>query len=150
MRTTNTYRLPRLLTGAVGGSIHPKLDDWNRQNPKAHVGDFAKVAEFGELVVLAVKGSAAAEALRAAGAANVSGKTVIDATNPLTDDPPVNGVHSYFTSLDESLMERLQEEFPEAHFVKAFNQVNNGYMVNPNYKGGKPNQYQPTSVAGCG
>jgi hypothetical protein len=52
MRTTNTYRLPRRLTGAVGGSIHPKLDDWNRQNPKAHVGDFAKVAEFGELVQL--------------------------------------------------------------------------------------------------
>jgi NAD(P)-dependent dehydrogenase (short-subunit alcohol dehydrogenase family) len=52
-------------------------------------------------------------------------KTVVDVTNPLSDDPPVNGVHSYLTSLEESLMERLQREFPDAHFVKAFNQVNN-------------------------
>ena len=30
-------------------------------------------------------------------------------------------------------MERLQREFPDARFVKAFNQVNNSRMVNPQF-----------------
>ena len=47
----------------------------------------------------------------------------MDACNPIADAPPVNGVLKFFTSLDESLMERLQREFPKAHFVKAFNSV---------------------------
>jgi 8-hydroxy-5-deazaflavin:NADPH oxidoreductase len=38
-----------------------------------------------------------------------------------------------FTSLGESLVERLQREFPDARFVKAFNQVNNSRMVNPQF-----------------
>ena len=91
--------------------------------------------------MLAVKGSAAAEALRAAGARTLAGKTVIDATNPLADAPPTNGVLKYFTSLDESLMERLQREFPEARLVKAFNSVGNARMVNPEYAGGKPTMF---------
>ena len=118
-----------------------KLEDWASRNPKARVGHFADVAQFGELLVLAVKGAAAAEALRAAGAANLAEKTVIDATNPLTDDPPANGVHSYFTSLDESLVERLQREFSDVRFVKAFNQVNNSRMVNPQFGGIRPTMF---------
>jgi predicted dinucleotide-binding enzyme len=118
-----------------------KLEDWVSRDPNARVGHFADAAQFGELLVLAVKGAAAAEALRAAGAANLAEKTVIDATNPLTDDPPANGVHSYFTSLDESLLERLQREFPDARFVKAFNQVNNSRMVNPQFGGIRPTMF---------
>src|SRR5271169_3851127 len=55
-----------------------KLADWTKQNPTARAGSFAEAAQFSELAVLAVKGSAAAEALRAAGAKALSGKTVID------------------------------------------------------------------------
>ncbi|MBI2867410.1 MAG: NAD(P)-binding domain-containing protein, partial [Chloroflexi bacterium] len=109
--------------------------------PKGRVGGFADAAAFAELVVLAVKGAAAADALRAAGAANLAGKPVIDATNPIADAPPVNGVLKFFTSLDESLMERLQREFQDAHFVKAFNSVGNACMVNPQFKGGKPTMF---------
>ncbi len=87
------------------------------------IGSFAEAAQFGELVVLAVKGSVAANALRAAGVANLTGKPVIDATNPLADQPPINGVLRFFTTLDESLMERLQREFAGIRFVKAFNSV---------------------------
>jgi 8-hydroxy-5-deazaflavin:NADPH oxidoreductase len=47
----------------------------------------------------------------------------------------------FFTGLDESLMERLQKEFPEAHFVKAFNSVGNARMVNPEYALGKPTMF---------
>jgi predicted dinucleotide-binding enzyme len=118
-----------------------KLADWGRQHPNARLGSFADAAKFCELAVLAVKGSAAAEALRAAGARTLAGKIVIDATNPLADAPPTNGVLKYFTSLDESLMERLQRGFPEARLVKAFNSVGNARMVNPEYAGGKPTMF---------
>jgi predicted dinucleotide-binding enzyme len=118
-----------------------KLADWARQNPKGRVGTFAEAAGFGELAVLAVKGTVALEALRAAGAANLAGKPVIDATNPIADAPPVNGVMKFFTNLDESLMERLQREFPAARFVKAFNSVGNAFMINPQFKGGPPTMF---------
>lgn len=70
-----------------------------------------------------MKGSIASKALEAAGAANLAGKAVIDATNPLADAPPENGVIKFFTSLDGSLMEQLQKQFTGAYFVKAFNSV---------------------------
>jgi hypothetical protein len=56
---------------------------------------------------------------------------VIDATNPIADAPPQNGVILYFTNQNDSLMERLQKKVPNAHFVKAFNSVGNALMVNP-------------------
>jgi predicted dinucleotide-binding enzyme len=111
-----------------------KLKAWAAQNPKAKIADGAAVARFGELLVLAVKGSMAAEALRLAGGANIAGKTVVDATNPIAEAPPVHGVLPFFTTLGDSLMERLQREFPEARFVKAFNSVGSGQMVNPPFK----------------
>jgi 8-hydroxy-5-deazaflavin:NADPH oxidoreductase len=118
-----------------------KLADWAKQNPKGRVGSFAEAAKFADLAVLAVKGSVAADALREAGAVNLGGKSVIDATNPISDQPPVNGVLRFFTNLDESLMERLQREFENLHFVKAFNSVGSASMVNPQFKGGKPSMF---------
>jgi len=118
-----------------------KLKEWAGKNPKGKVGSFGDAASFGGLVVLAVKGSASAEALRAAGASSLSGKPVIDATNPIADAPPVNGVLRVFTSLDEALVERLQREFAGAKFVKAFNSVGAALMVNPELKGGRPTMF---------
>jgi predicted dinucleotide-binding enzyme len=118
-----------------------KLAQWSERNPKSRVGSFADAAQFGELVVLAVKGSAASDALRAASSAHLGGKIVIDVTNPLADEPPVNGVPKFFTTLEESLMERLQRECPKARFVKAFNQVNASRMVNPQYAEGRPTMF---------
>jgi len=118
-----------------------KLREWLAQHPGAQAGSFADAAKFGELVVLAVKGTAALEAVQAAGAANLAGKPVMDATNPIAAAPPTNGVLKFFTNLDESLMERLQRAYPEAHLVKAFNSVGNAMMVNPQYKAGKPTMF---------
>jgi predicted dinucleotide-binding enzyme len=118
-----------------------KLADWRAKNSGARIGSFPDAARFGEVVVVAVKGSAAAGALRAATAANLAGKTVVDATNPIADAPPVNGVLKFFTSLDESLMERLQREFGGGRFVKAFNSVGSACMVNPQFGGGKPTMF---------
>jgi predicted dinucleotide-binding enzyme len=66
---------------------------------------------------------------------------VIDVTNPITDAAPVNGVLKFFTTLDDSLMERLQREFPTAKLVKAFNSVGSGRMVNPTFKATKPTMF---------
>jgi len=118
-----------------------KLADWVKANPKSRVGSFQEAAKFGEAIVLAVKGGAAGEALKAAGAANLAGKTIIDATNPSTDEPPTDGVLNFFTDFKESLMERLQKQFPNARFVKAFNSVGADLMVNPQLKGGKPTMF---------
>lgn len=126
----------------VLGTREPaKLADWAAKQGNVQIGSFAEAAKFGELVVLAVKGTVAQDALRAAGAANLAGKPVIDATNPIADAPPVNGVLKFFTNLDDSLMERLQREFPKAHFVKAFNSVGHALMIKPQLKGGKPTMF---------
>ena len=125
----------------LGTRTPAKLAGWRAKNPKAGVEGLAQAAAVGELVVLAVKGSAAADALRLAGAANLAGKTVIDATNPIAEAPPVNGVLEFFTTLDDSLMERLQREFTAARFVKAFSSVGNACMVNPQFEGGRPTMF---------
>ncbi len=125
----------------IGTRAPAKLTDWAKEYPKGRIGSFADAAKFGELVVLAVKGTAAQDALRAANATNLAGKPVIDATNPIADAPPTNGVLKFFTNLDESLMERLQREFGTVRFVKAFNSVGNACMVNPQFKSGKPTMF---------
>lgn len=125
----------------LGTRDRAKLEGWLSQHAGGGVGTFAEAARFGELLVLAVKGTAAAEALRTAGTASLAGKVIVDTTNPIADAPPVNGVLRFFTNLDESLMERLQREFADARFVKAFNSVGNASMVTPAFKGGTPTMF---------
>jgi 8-hydroxy-5-deazaflavin:NADPH oxidoreductase len=118
-----------------------KLKDFAASHQGVHAASFADAAGFGEVVVLAVKGAAARDALSAAGADNLAGKPVIDTTNPIADAPPANGVLKFFTNLDQSLLEQLQSAFPGAHLVKAFNSVGNAAMVNPQFPGGKPTMF---------
>jgi predicted dinucleotide-binding enzyme len=119
-----------------------KLAAWLRNaGPKASIGTFAEATRWGEQVVLAVKGSAAEQALELAGVDNLAGKVVIDATNPIADAPPQNGVLRFFTTLDQALMERLQRKAPAAHFVKAFSCVGSSFMVHPQFPGGPPSMF---------
>jgi hypothetical protein len=120
----------------LGSRSPEKLASWQAENPAGSTGTFAEAAAFGEAVVLAVKGTAALEALELASAANLAGKTVMDATNPIADAPPVNGVLQFFTDINYSLMEKLQSAFPAAHLVKCFNSVGNILMINPQLAGG--------------
>ena len=109
-----------------------KLLDWkNAGGVNANIGTFQEAAKFGEIIVLAVKGNVAAEAIEMAGPQNLQWKTVIDTTNPIAPAPPENGVLRFFTNFEESLMELLQTRFPEIHFVKAFNCVGSAHMVHP-------------------
>ena len=128
-------------TVTIGSRTPDKLADWAAKHRGSQVGTFARAAESGELLVLAVKGTAAADVLRLAGAQNLAGKAVIDACNPIADDAPVHGVLKFFTNYNESLMEQLQREFATAHFVKAFNSVGNACMIDPQFKDGKPTMF---------
>lgn len=123
----------------IGSREPAKLQAWAAEKAEGvKVGDFAETAAFGDIVVLAVKGTAAASAVALAG--NLSGKIVIDTTNPIADLPPVNGILQYFTGANDSLMEKLQAQAPEAHFVKAFNSVGSHFFVNPNF-GTRPTMF---------
>jgi len=106
----------------------------------AQAGDLRAAAEFGELVVLAVKGLAAEAVLEQCGSA-LHGKVVIDTTNPIADGPPENGVLRYFSEINDSLMERLQKRFPELRLVKAFSCVGYAYMVDPDFGGERPTMF---------
>lgn len=125
----------------IGSRSPEKLADWVAQNPKVVAGTFAQAAEFGELLILAVKGNVAADALRLAGGKNLAGKPIADACNPIEEAPPAKGVLQFFTGPNQSLMEELQREFPYAHFVKAFNSVGAPRMVDPQYAAGKPTMF---------
>lgn len=125
----------------MGTRTAAHLEEWCKNHPAAHIGSFADAAKFGEMVVLAVKGKVALDALQLAGADNLKGKKLIDVTNPIAEEPPVNGVLKFYTSLDESQLERLQRAYPEVRFVKAFNSVGAACMVNPQFKGGRPTMF---------
>lgn len=124
------------------GSREPeKLRAWSAgAGPSARVGTFDEAARFGEIIVLAVKGTAAVAAAESCRAA-LEAKTVIDTTNPIADAPPVNGVLQFFTGPGDSLLERLQAKVPGGRFVKAFSCVGNALMVDPKLPGGPPTMF---------
>jgi 8-hydroxy-5-deazaflavin:NADPH oxidoreductase len=125
----------------IGSRTPAKLSEFSK-SAAINAGTFADVAAWTEGVVLAVNGAAAEEAVREARAENVNGKLVLDTTNPISNEPPEDGVLRFFTSPNDSLMERLQTAFPGARFVKAFNSVGSGLMVNPAFPAGvKPTMF---------
>lgn len=117
-----------------------KLAAW-AQKSGGSAATFATAVVDAEVVVLAVKGTAAVEAVNLAGIDRLAGKVIIDATNPIADAPPVDGVIRFFTDLNSSLMEQLQAAAPAARFVKAFSCVGNAFMVNPQLPGGPPTMF---------
>jgi predicted dinucleotide-binding enzyme len=117
---------------AIGSDHTEKLAEFKRENPQIETTTFEQAAQSGEIVVLCVKGTVAEKIIEKV-KRHLSGKTVIDTTNPIADAPPQSGVLKFFTSLDESLMERLQKIAPDAQFVKALNSIGSGLMINPNF-----------------
>jgi len=122
-------------------STKPEVVKFKSENDPIGIGNFEQTAMFGDILVLATGGTVAEEAIKLAGPSNFSGKIVIDTTNPIAKEPPVNGVLKFFTTLDDSLMERIQKWLPDASVVKAFNSVGNAMMYRPGFKGGPPTMF---------
>ncbi len=102
-------------------------------------GTFADAAAAAELVFNCTAGGASLEALAAAGAENLAGKTLIDVANPLDFSrgmPPTLSICN-----DDSLGERIQAAFPQARVVKALNTVNAAIMVVPDSVPGDHNLF---------
>lgn len=111
------------------------IAEWVKQRPGIRMGTFESAAKFGDVVFLSVLGRVAESALELAGPENLSGKTIIDTTNPISDEPPENGVLRYFTGPNESLGERVQAKVPAANVVKAFNSVGSVVFAHPKFSG---------------
>jgi 8-hydroxy-5-deazaflavin:NADPH oxidoreductase len=124
----------------IGSRTPAKLAEYSRQTGIT-AGTFAEVGRWGEALVLSVLGSAAESVLKLVGKEQASGKLIIDTTNPTTEDPPEQGVLRSFTGPNESLMERLQQAYPAARFVKAFNSVGSDRMVDPDFQGVRPTMF---------
>jgi predicted dinucleotide-binding enzyme len=119
-----------------------KLAGWKQKaGARASTGTNAEAARFGDVIVLAVKGDAAESAVKTCGADALGDKVVIDACNPIAEAPPEQGVLTFFTGPNESLMERLQKLAPRARFVKAFSSVGAPHMVNPDFGGTRPTMF---------
>jgi 8-hydroxy-5-deazaflavin:NADPH oxidoreductase len=114
---------------------------WKEENEGSQTGSFSETASFGDILVLAISGLAAKEVIDHSGIDNFKNKVVIDATNPIANAAPENGVLKFFTDLNRSLMEDIQEQIPDAFVVKAFNSVGNAFMYKPDFKGIQPTMF---------
>ncbi len=114
---------------------------WKNENQHGSLGSFQDAAQFGEIIVLAVSGLVVEDAINLAGKEHLSNKVIIDATNPIATVPPDNGVLKFFTTLEESLMEKIQKQLPDAKIVKAFSCVGNALMYKPNFNGTVPTMF---------
>ena len=111
-------------------ATNEKAAKWVSENaPRATQGTFADAAQFGSIVFNCTSGQISLEALRAAGARNLTGKTLADVSNPLDFSkgfPPTLTVCN-----TDSVAEQIQSAFPEAKVVKTLNTMTAAVMVNP-------------------
>jgi predicted dinucleotide-binding enzyme len=86
--------------------------------------DPASAVDDADIIVLAVALGGADEVAREIGD-RVAGKTIIDVTNPLKPD------YSGLATDNTSAAEELQQKFPDANVVKAFNTIFASNQANP-------------------
>jgi predicted dinucleotide-binding enzyme len=113
-----------VVTGTRDPQATQARDGWSSELP---LESYADAAAGAEVVVVAVSGAGALDALAAAG--DLTGKVILDVSNPLDFSggfPPTLSV-----SNTDSLSEQLQRAHPEARVVKALNTVNASIMVDP-------------------
>jgi predicted dinucleotide-binding enzyme len=101
----------------------------------ASEGSFADAAAHGEIVFNCTLGTAAVEAVVAAGEKNLDGKILIDTTVPLDLSrgfPPAITMRG-----DDSLGEQIQRALPGTRVVKTLNTINCNVMVDPSRVAGE-------------
>ncbi|HMQ78252.1 MAG TPA: NAD(P)-binding domain-containing protein [Ignavibacteria bacterium] len=119
-----------------------KITEWLTGAGKGiTAGTFDETAKFGEMIVLCPLYRAIDEVIELAGKKNFEGKIVIDTTNPIAEEPPVNGVLKYVKIAEGSAGEHIQSMLPNSHVVKAFNSIGSGYMYKPKFDDGQPTMF---------
>ena len=117
----------------VYGSRNPNADDVvalvTQTGDDASATTPAKSVIGADIVVLAVPGLMVEEITQGLG--DLSGKIIIDPTNPLARG---EGVFSF--AVKSSNAEIIQAAAPDAHVIKAFNTLNWEQMVDPESSGG--------------
>jgi hypothetical protein len=111
------------------GMGNPPFRVWHAAHPGVAVATFPDAAAGADLVVNATNGAAALDVLGLARAENLSGKVLVDISNPLDFSngfPP-----TLFVKDTDSLGEQIQRAFPEAKVVKTLNTLNASLMVSP-------------------
>ena len=117
-----------------------KLRDWAAEaGPRASTGSFAEAAAFAEIAVLCTLWVGTENALTLAGRDRLSGKIVIDTTNPL--DFSAGVPPRLALGHTDSAGEQVQRWLPDARVVKCFNIVGHAHMVNPSFPGGPPDMF---------
>jgi predicted dinucleotide-binding enzyme len=113
----------------IGTRDAEKLKGWQSSNQRVMIGSFAETAAHGETVFNATNGAASLQALSMAGAENLSGKILVDVSNPLDFS---NGFPPSLTVFGtDSLAEQIQRAFPLTKVVKTLNTVTARVMVYP-------------------
>jgi len=106
--------------------------------PGTTAASLADAAKAGDIAVIALPWSGLEQGLAAAGAANLAGKVVIDASNPLQI---ANGAPALAIGHTDSAGETVQRLLPGAKVVKAFNIITAGHMVQPRLPDGLPDMF---------
>jgi hypothetical protein len=107
-----------------------KSTAWTKKmGANASEGVFNDSAAFGEIVFVCLNGEYALDALKQIKSENLTGKIVVDITNPLdfTKGMPPRILHGY--TGDTSLGEEIQKALPGSMVVKTLNTVNYKLMV---------------------
>ena len=108
---------------------NPSSVNWARDaGQHALYGTFMNAAAFGEIIFNCTMGMYSMDALEMAGAQNLTGKILIDTSNPIdrtTDRWTLTVCNS------DSLGEQIQRTYPDAKVVKTLNTVNANVMVDP-------------------
>jgi len=121
----------------LGSRSPEKLEGWLSEAGRgASAGTMEEAATFGELLVLACKGTETESAIEAAGPEHLRGKVLIDVTNPLV--PSDEGLPRLAYGPADSGGEVVQRALPDTRVVKTLNIVNNSQMVDPEAEGGPP------------
>ncbi|MCH7728635.1 MAG: NADPH-dependent F420 reductase, partial [Planctomycetes bacterium] len=123
----------------VWGSRHPDAEKSQElaRGTGGKAVSLREAAESADTIVLAIPWPVARATIESIGP--LSGKTIVDCTNPLNAD--FSGLDLGFST---SAAEEIASWAPDAHVVKAFNTVSSVTMADPTYTD------QPASMFFCG
>jgi predicted dinucleotide-binding enzyme len=111
--------------------------------PGAYAGEVGDAALFGDVILFSINFWGVKDALEAAGP--LAGRTVIDATNPVSWNP--NGAMVRSLPQSTTAGEELAKNLPEARVVKAFSTIPASFIPHAIYR---PKELQRLVVFYCG